>query len=48
MLRERPLRTKRVPPEVAEEDGWAETIQRLSVALPAERRPVAVAALVVG
>jgi ATP-dependent helicase HepA len=46
-LRERPLRTKRVAPDIALEDGWSETIHRLSTSLPQGRRPVAVAALVV-
>jgi ATP-dependent helicase HepA len=47
-LRQRPLRTKRVPPDIVSEDGWSDTIRRLSVSLPRDRRPVAVAALVVG
>ncbi len=46
-LRQRPLRTKRVPADAAAEEGWSDTIRRLSVALPQGRRPVALAALVV-
>jgi ATP-dependent helicase HepA len=42
----RPLRTGRVPREVVEDPGWKGTIERLGQALPAGRRPEAVAAVV--
>jgi ATP-dependent helicase HepA len=47
-LRERPLRTRRVPPETARQPGWDAAIRRLAEALDPARRPVALAALLVG
>jgi ATP-dependent helicase HepA len=46
LLRRRPLRTRRVHPEVSLDPAWATSIRRLAAALPKGRRPVAVAALV--
>ena len=47
-LRERPLRTRRVPAELASQPGWEEAVRRLAAALDPARRPVALAALVLG
>jgi ATP-dependent helicase HepA len=47
-LRQRPLRTRRVPPETARRPGWEAAIRRLAGALDSARRPVALAALIVG
>jgi ATP-dependent helicase HepA len=44
----RPLRTRRVPPETWQRPDWAPLIRRIAAALPAGRRPVALAALIVG
>lgn len=47
-LRERPLRTRRVAPENLRSARWPATARRMAAALDPKRRPVAVAALVVG
>ena len=47
-LRARPLRTRRVPAETARRPGWDAAVRRLAEALDPARRPVALAALVVG
>jgi ATP-dependent helicase HepA len=47
-LRPRPLRTRRVAPGVVREPGWPEAVRRLAAALDPGRRPVALAALLVG
>jgi ATP-dependent helicase HepA len=47
-LRRRPLRTRRVPPELLREPGWPAAIRRIAAALDPARRPVALAAVVVG
>ncbi len=47
-LRRRPLRTRRVPLGLLQAPGWSATIRRLASALDPSRRPVALAALVVG
>jgi len=46
-LRERPLRTRRVPPETARQPGWDAAVRRMAEALDPARRPVALAALIV-
>jgi ATP-dependent helicase HepA len=47
-LRRRPLRTRRVPPGLVGEPGWPAAIRRIAAALDPARRPVALAALLVG
>ncbi len=47
VLRERPLRTRRPPVEFLREASWPAAVRRLAAALDPERRPVALAALVV-
>jgi ATP-dependent helicase HepA len=47
-LRRRPLRTRRVAPEALREPGWPAAIRRMAAGLDPRRRPVALAALVVG
>ncbi len=47
-LRKRPLRTRRVAPESLREPSWPAAIRRMAAALHPTRRPVALAALVVG
>ncbi len=47
-LRERPLRTRRVAVEALKERGWPAAIRRMAKALEPGRRPVALAALVLG
>jgi ATP-dependent helicase HepA len=47
-LRRRPLRTRRLPPGLRREPGWAAAIRRMAAALDPARRPVALAAVVVG
>ena len=47
-LRARPLRTRRVPAETARRPGWDAAVRRLAAALDPARRPVALAALIVG
>jgi ATP-dependent helicase HepA len=47
-LRRRPLRTRRVPPQLVCQPGWEEAIRRLASSLDPMRQPVAVAALMVG
>jgi hypothetical protein len=44
----RPLRTRRVPPELAKQKEWRARIRKLAERLDDSRRPVAVAALLVG
>jgi hypothetical protein len=47
-LRRRPLRTRRLPPELAFDAGWSQAVGRLARGLDPARRPVALAALVLG
>ena len=47
-LRRRPLRTRRVPPGLLREPGWPAAVRRIAAALDPARRPVALAALLVG
>ena len=47
-LSRRPLRTRRVAPDVVHRPGWTAAIRRLAAALPAGREPVALAALILG
>ena len=47
-LTRRPLRTRRIPPGLVSEPGWEPTVRRLATALDPDRRPVALAAVVVG
>jgi hypothetical protein len=47
-LRRRPLRTRRLPPGLPHEPGWPAAIRRMAGALDPKRRPVALAAIVVG
>jgi ATP-dependent helicase HepA len=47
-LRQRPLRTRRVAPESLRNPGWPAAVRRMAQALDPGRRPVALAALVVG
>jgi ATP-dependent helicase HepA len=47
-LRQRPLRTRRVSPEIAHQPGWSEAIRGLAGSLDPLRQPVALAALVLG
>jgi ATP-dependent helicase HepA len=47
-LRRRPLRTRRVSPDLAHEAGLPAAIRRMAAALDPARRPVALAAVVVG
>jgi len=47
-LRQRPLRTRRLPPDVARQPGWSEAIRHLAASLDPLRQPVALAALVLG
>ena len=47
-LRQRPLRTRRVSPEVAHQPGWSEAIRGMAASLDPLRQPVALAALVLG
>ena len=47
-LRQRPLRTRRVPPETARRPGWEDAVRRLAAVLDPARRLVALAALIVG
>ena len=47
-LRQRPLRTRRPPPGLLREPGWAAAVRRMAAALDPARRPVALAAVVVG
>jgi len=47
-LRRRPLRTRRVPPGLLREPGWPAAIRRIAAALDPARRPVALAAVLVG
>ena len=47
-LSRRPLRSRRVPPETMHTPGWGERVRRLAALLPAGRRPVALAALMIG
>jgi hypothetical protein len=47
-LTRRPLRTRRVPPALLHEPGWGPAIRRMAEALDPARRPVALAAVVVG
>jgi hypothetical protein len=44
----RPLRTRRVPSDRAQRPDWAPRIRKLAALLDTERRPLAVAALLVG
>jgi ATP-dependent helicase HepA len=48
VLTRRPLRTRRVPAGLLGDPGWEPTIRRLAAALDPDRRPVALAAVVVG
>jgi ATP-dependent helicase HepA len=47
-LRRRPMRTRRVAAESLRDPGWPAAIRRMAAALDPARRPVALAALVVG
>jgi len=47
-LRRRPLRTRRVPAGLLREPGWPAAIRRIAAALDPARRPVALAAVLVG
>ncbi len=47
-LRQRPLRTRRAPPGLLREPAWPGAIQRIAAQLDSSRRPVALAALLVG
>jgi ATP-dependent helicase HepA len=47
-LRQRPLRTRRLAPGLRHEPGWPAAIRRMAAALDPARRPVALAAIVVG
>ncbi len=47
-LARRPLRTRRVPAGLLREPGWETAIRRLAAGLDPGRRPVALAAVVVG
>jgi ATP-dependent helicase HepA len=47
-LRRRPLRTRRLPTGLLREPGWASAVRRMAGALDPARRPVALAAVVVG
>jgi ATP-dependent helicase HepA len=47
-LRRRPLRTRRVPPGLLREPGWPAAIRRMAAALDPARRPVALAAVLLG
>jgi hypothetical protein len=47
-LARRPLRTRRVPAGLVHEPGWEAAIRRMTTALDPARRPVALAAVVVG
>ena len=47
-LTRRPLRTRRIPPGLLHEPGWEPAIRRMAAALDPARRPVALAAVVVG
>ncbi len=47
-LRQRPLRTRRVALESLRDRGWAAAIRTMAKALEPQRRPVALAALLVG
>ncbi len=48
LLRQRPLRTRRLGPEVTADPEWPKTMRRLAKRLPPGRKPVALAGLVVG
>jgi ATP-dependent helicase HepA len=47
-LRRHPLRTRRVRPEIVEDPAWSGRIRRMGERLDSSRRPVALAAVVVG
>jgi ATP-dependent helicase HepA len=47
-LRRRPLRTKRLRPELMQDPAWRTRIERLGAFFDPSRRPVAVAAVIVG
>jgi ATP-dependent helicase HepA len=47
-LRRRPVRTRRLPPGLLREPGWAAAVRRMAEGLDPARRPVALAAVVVG
>jgi ATP-dependent helicase HepA len=47
-LRRRPLRTRRVSPGLLHDPGWAAAVRRIAAALDPARRPVAIAALLLG
>ncbi|HSD27255.1 MAG TPA: hypothetical protein VLL75_08120, partial [Vicinamibacteria bacterium] len=47
-LRRRPLRTRRVGPGLLAEPRWAATVERMAASLDPSRRPVALAAVVIG
>jgi ATP-dependent helicase HepA len=47
-LARRPLRTRRPPPGLVNQPGWPPAIRRMAEALDPHRRPVALAAVVVG
>ncbi len=47
-LTRRPLRTRRVPAGLVHEPGWEPTIRRVAAGLDPARRPVALAAVVIG
>jgi ATP-dependent helicase HepA len=47
-LARRPLRTRRVPAALVREPGWESAIRRMATGLDPARRPVALAAVVIG
>jgi len=47
-LRRRPLRTRRLAPGLLNDAGWPAAIRRMAAALDPARRPVALAAIVIG
>jgi ATP-dependent helicase HepA len=47
-LSRRPLRTRRLPPGLVDQPAWAPAICRMAESLDPARRPVALAAVVVG
>jgi ATP-dependent helicase HepA len=47
-LRRRPLRTRRLPPGFLKQPGWGAGVRRMASALDPTRRPLALAAVVVG
>jgi hypothetical protein len=48
VLSARPLRTRRLPPGLLRQPGWEPAIRRMAASLDPARRPVALAAVLVG